>query len=263
MPPRLTRSTPSQRPAACPAAEASPAHRQPPLLILPGALGVADGAALASLGERRRLVTFAYGLEDDAAAMFARALAMTEGRSVERFDILGLSVGGWFGQCLAAARPGRVRKLVLANSFTLAPGDAWRFRLADRIWPLIPPALFQALIMKRAKLAVAPVHAARPDAYRQALTGLTRGMRAPGMRAQLAAQQRVIADTLTVPLRPMAVPVLIIESDDDPLIPKRARDRLKRKYPEAEQIVMQGAGHAAHMFDPSAFAAAIDRFLRA
>jgi pimeloyl-ACP methyl ester carboxylesterase len=236
---------------------------QPPLLVLPGALGVADGggAAAALLERRRRVVTFAYGEERTAEGLIERALAAA---GAQRFDLLGFSIGGWFAQVLAARQPGRVRKLVLAHSFLLEPGHGWRFAAAATLWPLVPAALFRAGVMKRARLALAPLRERDGEAYAAALRELEQRLASPATRAVLRAQQEAAQDSLRAPIALRDdVAMLIVESDNDALVGAEARAALRSRYPQAERVTIAGAGHAAALVEPEAFAGAVDGFLRA
>lgn len=237
-------------------------ERQPPLLVLPGALGVADGgaSALELLGRGRRVVGFAYGEERSVHALLARALAAVG--DAERFDLLGFSVGGWLAQCLAAREPERVRKVVLAHSFALDPGDAWRFALAVRLWPLLPRALFRAAAGKKARLALRGLAASDPERCAGAMSEVRRTLRDPGTARMLAAQQHVLRDSLSGGGCTARCPVLIVEGEDDPILPPAARERLAREYPGAARVRLSGVGHAGALVDPSGFAAAVDSFLR-
>jgi pimeloyl-ACP methyl ester carboxylesterase len=235
---------------------------QPPLLILPGALGVADGGGEASalLSQGRRVVTFAYGAERTAEALLGRATAAA---GAERFDLLGFSIGGWFAQVLAARRPERVGKVVLAHSFLLEPGQGWRFTAASTLWPLVPAALFRAGGMKRARLALAPLRERDGDGYAAALRELEQKLAAPSTRAVLRAQQEATRDSLRAPLALRDdIALLIVESDNDALVGTTARAALRSRYPKAQRVTIAGAGHAAALVEPEAFAGAVDAFLR-
>jgi pimeloyl-ACP methyl ester carboxylesterase len=190
-----------------------------------------------------------------------RALDLVEG--AERFDILGFSVGGWLGQCLAAREARRVRRLVLAHSFTLNAGDAWRFALAARIWPLLPGALFRRAAHERARLALREAMRKDPQLGAQALAGFRAALADPVTLRRLEAQQHLLRDTLRAGDCTASCPILILEGTDDPIVKQPARQRLARRYPGAERLVLDGVGHAAALAVPDAFAAAVDRFLRA
>lgn len=241
--------------------DASAQEPWPTLLVLPGALGVADGGgeAIGLLAQRRRVITFSYGDERQIEALLARALAALEGEA--RFDVIGFSVGGWLAQCLAAREPERVRRIVLAHSFALEAGDAWRFALAARLWRLLPRPWFRAAVRKRAALALRALAARDPERRAATLERLHSALDRPETAAMLEAQQHVLRDSLRGGGCVAPGPVLIVEGADDPILGPAARDRLGRKYPRADRVVLGGVGHAGALVDPEGFAAAVDAFL--
>lgn len=237
-----------------------------PLLVLPGALGIADGggAVARMLEPARPVVHFDYGSEDRVGPLLGRAVAAMDAAGADRFDILGVSIGGWFAQCLAARHPSRVRRIVLAHSFVLRGGDAWRFRLALRLWPLLPERLLRAGIRARGRRALRPLRTLSEDGYRAVLRQIEAKLAERAALAALAAQQEVILDSLSPPPpKPdAAMPILIIEPEDDALIGPGDRARLRRHFPDARVVRLEGAGHIGALVRPRELAEAVDRFLR-
>gem|GEM_PF-5871760 len=202
------------------------------------------------------------GGEERICALLDRAVGLMDAAGFERFDVIGFSIGGWFAQCLAAREPARVGKVVLVNSFTLEGARPWQFGLAAKLWPILPPPLLRAGIMKRAKAALAGLRSKDPVLYEAALRDVAEAVASPLGRSRLAAQQLVTRDSLIRGHGAAAgQPVLIVQSDDDALVGARAREQLRRKYPEAECVVLTGAGHAAALTAPEALAGAIGDFL--
>jgi pimeloyl-ACP methyl ester carboxylesterase len=236
---------------------------QPPLIVLPGGLGVADGGgeALHILGQGRRLLRVDYSGAADFEGLFKEVLGEAGGAA--RFDLIGFSIGGWFAQCIAARAPERVRKIVLAHSFLLEPKHRWRFSAALELWPVLPRSLVRAGVMRRARLALEPLRSARPGAHAQMVGTVSEALLRPAVLDGLLAQQALVRDSLAEPLGAVAAPMLIIDSGTDPLVNERARARLRNLYPGAEHVDFTAAGHVSALVAPEAFAAAVDRFLRA
>lgn len=224
---------------------------------------MADGSQAAGLlSGDRRVISFCYGEESQIAPMLDRAMALIDDAGASQFDLLGFSIGGWFAQCLAARDPERVRKLVLAHSFTLEAGAAWRFGLASYLWPVIPAALRRSGILKRARMALAPLRIRDPAQFDLVLRQLAEALDSPPTHARLLAQQQATRDSLLRMGGCIAPqPVLIVESDNDRLVGASARRRLRRKYPDARCVVIAGAGHASALSAPVELVAAIEGFL--
>ena len=236
------------------------AEPPPPLVVLPGGLGVADGGgeALGMLAQGRRLVRIDYADAPDYDALCGSVLQA----GAARFDLLGFSIGGWFAQCVAARAPDRVRKVVLAHSFVLEPKHGWRFSMALKLWPLLPRSVIRAGVMRRAALALEPLRGVRPEAHARTVRAVAESLDRPETLDALLAQQRLIRDSVTERLGAIAAPMLIVECGIDPLVGRRARAELRRRFPEAEHVDFPDAGHVSALVAPEAFARIVDRFLR-
>lgn len=238
-----------------------------PLIVLPGALGPLEGAGWdGRLGRGRTVRTVAYTADDTLGELIARVLALADAEDAAGFDLLGQSYGGWIAQCVARARPERVRRLVLSHSFALEPRHAWRFRLGRRLLRRLPRALGAPLLRKRAAAALAPVADRDPALHARLCAALDRRMREPGFWAGLEAQQLCLQQSLEPPfaarppLRP-ELPVLIIESADDPLLGERDRAALRALHPQARIVRFETAGHVSAIVEPEAYAEAVAAFL--
>jgi pimeloyl-ACP methyl ester carboxylesterase len=238
-------------------------ERQPPLIVLPGGLGVADGGgeALSLLGQDRQLIRVDYAQASDFDALLETVLCAASASGAPRFDLLGFSIGGWFAQCIAARAADRVGKVVLAHSFVLEPRLRWRFSAALRLWPLLPPSIVRAGAMRRARLALAPL-SNRPELHAEMLRHVSETLAAPEALERLRAQQRVIHDSLAGPLGAVGASILIVDSSSDPLVGAPERARLRRRYPLAEHVDFAAGGHVGALVAPQAFAEVVDRFLR-
>jgi maspardin len=64
------------------------------------------------------------------------------------------------------------------------------------------------------------------------------------------------------PLEAVRCPVLIVESENDPLVKQSLRDRLKSTYPQAQVHSFADAGHFPYLNRPEAFTQLLRDFLR-
>jgi len=236
-----------------------------PLLVLPGAMGVTDGAgaALGLLARGRRVVALSYppvatmtGLCDGIAALLDRL-------GMARADVLGSSLGGWVAQCLVRRHPERVRRLVLSHTYALRPEDARRLRMGTRLGRALPGWLFRALLRKRLKMALEPVRRTSPDAWERlrasSLAHLTPEALArinEWMLESLRAFRFAPGD-----LDGRAADVLIVESADDPLLRPDSRAALRALYPSVRVHTFRGGGHATALAIPAEYAAVVTAFL--
>jgi len=172
-------------------------------------------------------------------------------------DVLGYSWGGALAQELAHVGPERVRRLVLAAT---TPGVGAQ-----------PPSPLVLAMMSSPLRYSSPGYLSRvaPFIYgggarRTGLPALTRawGMRPPSLRSY-AAQVFAIATWSSLPwLSRVAAPTLILQGDDDPLVPARDARMMAKRLPNAQLRVIPGAGHLWLLESAPAAAEMIEKFLR-
>lgn len=235
-----------------------------PLIFLPGALGAFEGseAAIARLGRTRPILPIGYTADDDYSELIARILAAAEASGAAKVDLLGQSYGGWIAQCFVRLHPQRARRLVLSHSFTLQPRHRWQFILGRWAIRHLPRALARRLLLARVGRALRPVREIDPDLH---LRQLAAQARSGALFDILAAQQSCMAQSLRTPAPPLVdgLPVLIVESDDDPLVPRAARAALRRQWPDAMVRSFDRGGHISALTRTDDYVLAVERFLDA
>lgn len=231
------------------------------LVLLPGALGAMEGTRRIGegLAGSRPIATIDYRPGDRLPALFARIEAAG---GAGPFDLLGQSYGGWIAQCFATAHPARVRRLVLSHSFVLRRGHARGLDAAAWLLRRTPRRLTRALLLRRIGRAMAPVRTARPDVYARRLASLEQAFDA-GLIDVFAAQARCMADGC----RPgpgaaaPAIPTLVIDSDNDPIVRERSRAALRATHGHARLHRFQGTGHSSASLATDDFVALVRAFL--
>lgn len=236
-----------------------------PLLVLPGALGMVAGAgaALARLAEGRRVVALAYPAVETMTALCDGVAALLDRLEIGRVDVLGSSLGGWVAQCFARRHPARVRRLALSHTYALRPEDVGRLRFGTRVWTKAPGWLFRALLRARLRMALRPLRRTKGEEYER---WMNRVAAAPNLTpAVLARYNGWMIESLSAfrfaPGDLPGVPVLIVDSDDDPILKPKSRAALRALYPSARVKTFAGTGHATSLVAPDAWAAEIRDFL--
>jgi pimeloyl-ACP methyl ester carboxylesterase len=198
-------------------------------------------------------------------------LELTDGLAVDKIDLVGNSMGGFFAIAFAAAHPDRVRKLVLcgtAGGLFPKPGLFLQLWATPGIGTLISRIQFRdtETLRKRA-FGTYLMHPERipADLLEVALLGIN----LPGTADTNQAIMQAVATIrgwrpqlrLESALATLPVPTLFICGDHDPLAgPDVGRD-LTTRMPDARIIVIPDAGHIPHLDQPDAVATALNQFL--
>ncbi|MCP3803155.1 alpha/beta hydrolase [Allokutzneria sp. A3M-2-11 16] len=235
---------------------------------------------LAELAGRSRLIMpdlrgcgrSSSGLDDGQYtpdAVVADLVALLDALGVARADVLGFSYGGLIAQRLALAAPDRVRRLIIASSSVLpVPADAFsrwpereeRMAAEAAVWS--DPELSGPELTRAAAVAGAPANVWRPEA----LPGYLRRLEAVRFSAEWLRPWR--AGTLPSPrcedaakrLAALDIPVLLVQGRQDMVFPAALAERAAALIPSARAVVLDEAGHMAHVDQPEGWLAAIEDF---
>jgi pimeloyl-ACP methyl ester carboxylesterase len=174
-------------------------------------------------------------------------VALLDATDTDRAVLVGYSIGGYLSLRFALDHPDRVRALVLEGA-----GPGFKNAEAEKEWNEGVVGRWARTIEDKGIEAFA---AEVPEVARVTHTsakGLAMAVRGFGCRS---------GDRVIRSLGEIAVPTLCIAGENDTLM-GQASSYLAKKIPNAENAVVAGAGHGAHMDDPAAFLAALEPFLR-
>jgi pimeloyl-ACP methyl ester carboxylesterase len=183
-----------------------------------------------------------------------RCLQALEATGIERAVVCGCSMGGYVAFELWRVARQRVAGMVLANTRSGAdtePAADGRRKLAARLraegngfFVAEPP----------------PLLAARPSEGRWAFV---REIIADQPAEAIAAAAEGMAERpdSTPDLGTIDVPVLVLTSEDDALIPPAESLAMAEHVPGAETATLAGAGHLSNLEAPDAFLEAVGAFL--
>jgi pimeloyl-ACP methyl ester carboxylesterase len=203
-------------------------------------------------------------------AVVGDLLGLADALGARRFSVLGFSWGGFIAQRLAVAAPERVDRLVIASSGVLR-SDAAAFghwpererRLAAEAAVWRDPSLSGPQLTRAAAFA-----GASADVWRvSALPGYLQRLADVRFSAEWLRPWR--AGTLTPadlddPIGRLAktrIPVLLIHGRQDMRFAASAAQRAAALLPLARAVVLDDAGHMAHVDEPSAWLQAVTEHL--
>ena len=216
---------------------------QETILFLHGMTGAYDiwWQQIDALKGRYRIVSVTYPPVRSLEGLATGVLAILEKEGTKTANVIGTSLGGYFTQYLMARHPERVRRAVLANTFPPNDVIAEKSRTLGKILPYLPEPLVLSVFRRNFRQIIYP--ASGGDELTLAfLNELGYGRMS---KAQLVARYSCVIEKFSPPVP--AMPVMIIESDNDPLVEPVLREQLKVTYPDAIVHTFSGAGHFPYL----------------
>lgn len=198
-----------------------------------------------------------FGEYDDVAAA-TDTIALVEVLGGGPAVLVGSSMGAGAAVWAAAERPDLVAGLVLVGPFVrdapMNPVMAWAFRLAmSGFWA---PAVWH-----RFQSSLYPRH--RPADFVQHRAAIRASMRRPGYAKAFTATTRTSHGPVEARLSEVRVPVLVVMGTSDPDFrdPGAEADWIVGHLPDAERLLVEGAGHYPHAEVPEIVNPALGEFI--
>ncbi|HSX96767.1 MAG TPA: alpha/beta fold hydrolase [Streptomyces sp.] len=177
-------------------------------------------------------------------------LALLDHLEVERFVLVGHSMGGMISQTITLAHPERVERLVLVNSIgrmTYSRGRGLLMAVSTRV----PFKLFVAANIQR---AFAPGHP------REEIRGYIRASAATPREVVMTLYGAMRAFDVLDRLGEISTPILLVHGYHDIQLPVSQMLRMAKACQDAEVRILD-AGHELPVEKPAELTATLDRFL--
>jgi len=247
----------------------------PPVVLLHG-LGCGKRMwthQIRALKQRFRVIAYdqrGHGLTDApalatsySASHLARDLVgVLDALKIERAAIVGFSLGGGPALALAASKPERVSRLVLADVGAGADDPVKTEAMARRWVDLIRRGNTDELVCEMLRSELFKVYARRNLRRRNHMAALIRATPLDGLRFTLSEvlAKRKSLFRLTGVLKSVQVPTLVLVGQLDYVCSKAAR-LLAQTIPDATLKIIANSGHMSPLEQPAAFTAALLEFL--
>lgn len=192
------------------------------------------------------------------AAMADDVAATLDDRGIDRAHFVGLSLGGMVGQAFALAHPGRLHRLVLANT-TSSYGPEGRAMWEARISTVRAGGL---AALREAVTARYFSEAFRRHAAPVVDTTMGRFLETPA-EGYAGACDAIAALDFTDSLPRITAPTLVIAGEADAGTPVAMSQAIAERIRGARLEVIAGAAHLAAVEKPREFARLVDDFLAA
>lgn len=213
------------------------------ILFLHGMTGAYDiwWQQIDALQGQYRIISVTYPPVQSLEELETGVLAILEKEGVEDFNVVGTSLGGYFAQYLMARHPERIRRAVLSNTFP--PNDliAEKNRTLGTILPYLPEWLVLSVFRRNFQQTIYPT-SGNDELTLAFLNEISYGRMS---KAQLVGRYYCVIEKFTAPMP--TIPVMIIESDNDPLVEWTLREQLKATYPTAMVHTFSAAGHFPYL----------------
>ena len=230
------------------------------ILFLHGMTGAYDiwWHQLEALQVDYRVIAVTYPAVNTLAELDAGVLSILEAEGVDKFNVVGTSLGGYFAQYLVANHPGRILRAVFSNTFP--PNDliAEKNKSIGAALPFLPEWL--VIDVLRSSFASSVYPASGNDELTLAfLNEISFGRMS---KAQVVGRFHCVVEKFEAPdLNTLQIPVLIIEADNDPLVELTLREQLKVIYQTAEVQTFSGVGHFPYLNRASEYTKILEDFL--
>ena len=241
------------------------------MLLFHGAVGGAETmrALAEGFADEFRTITPTVADVDTLDEVCDAASAILDREHVARAHVFGGSFGGLVAQAFLRRRPAQVETLTLLS--TGAPDRKTGARTArmSKLVRLLPFPLTRALLkmeMSRHLSTPAPPEAAArvAESKRRLEEYFDRRLTKRTLLSRVALSLDFNLNESYAPDDQAAWPgrVLIIESDNDPMIPPAERRRLRDTYPRAFVCTFTGAGHMVTLLQPEALTEVVKAFAK-
>ncbi len=212
---------------------------------------------IVALESKYKVVTYTLPEEINSLQKAANGIiAILKREKINRIYTVGTSMGGYINQYLFNKYPNLVVKAVMGNTFPPNNYYEKKYSLLQKILPFVPEILIAFIGKKNLQNKIFP--AANNN---KLLTSFLPSL--PFSKKQLINRYSVVIDQFTPDtsnIKIKRISKLIIESDNDPLVPINLRNQIKKMYPEAKVYTFHKQGHFPYINAASQYNNALRKF---
>ena len=205
-----------------------------------------------------RIVSVTYPPVSSLAEMGKAITVILDKNNMQKVNVVGSSLGGYFAQYLLATYPNRIKKAVFGNTFP--PNDLLEKQNSKLvvIAKILPEWLMMHFLRQGLYKNVIP--AAQNDPLAKAV--LVENTYGRMSKAQFVARYNCVVDKFQ-PNNDLQKQrdIMIFEADNDPLVPVELRIKLKQLYPQAQVHTFHGKGHFPYLNATVEYNQALKQFL--
>ncbi|MBD3191629.1 MAG: alpha/beta fold hydrolase [Candidatus Heimdallarchaeota archaeon] len=184
---------------------------------------------------------------------------------INKIDILGISFGGMIAQYFVHQLPEKVQKIALANTMPPIPEINVMFKLVTKIIELAPTQLIDIITKKRLYETWIKRLEKDQEFWKVYVEEILEEYMYKGWIVSQYKMANDFCENFKIDdekLSRWPGKMLIIESDDDQVIDRNYRERLKELYPLARIHTIQNGGHMPVLTNCEEYLSIINAFLR-
>lgn len=231
------------------------------ILFLHGMTGAADiwWQQIETLREDYRIIAITYAPANSLRAMDLGVMTILANERVPLVNVVGTSLGGYYAQYFVTKHSDHVVRLILANTF--APNDLIEEKngTLGSLLPVLPKWLIMDSLRGSIENSIYPA-SGNNELVKAYLLEMSYGKMS---KAQFVGRYRSVIDKFDPPeMDNLGIPMMIIESDNDPLVEPALRQQLKETYPLAIVVTLKNAGHFPYLSMSEEYTKILLQFLR-
>jgi maspardin len=229
-------------------------------LFLPGAAGAYDTwwQQLELLANEFHLISISYPAVHNLEDLASGLEALLEQEGVENYHVVGSSLGGYLAQYLTSRYPNQILSAVFSNTFgPTIPFFRTALILRFAIM-LLPMTTLLSIFHLLSRLWLVPTGGYEPLLAAYLLEYSHTGLTKDDLRARLSCATQSFLPPQSDKL---GFPILIIESDNDPLIRPEIRRALRELYPQAQTFTFKQGGHFLPLSQAKIYIKVLHQFL--
>ncbi|NOT76382.1 MAG: alpha/beta hydrolase [Cyclobacteriaceae bacterium] len=212
---------------------------------------------ISAFKNKYRIITLTYPPAGSLSEMGNAVIKILDNENIASTNVLGSSLGGYFAQYLKTTYPDRFKKAVFANTFP--PNSIYKEKngTTASIARFLPEWLVMVAFRGNIRSKVIPTSENSPLAEAYLLEQSYGGM----SKKQFLSRYLCVVDSF-VPSKELTSSndILLIESDNDPLIFPELRQQLKELYPAARLYTFKGKGHFPYLNETGQYNKVIGEF---
>jgi maspardin len=231
------------------------------ILFLHGMTGSYDiwWQQIEALKKDYRILSVTYPAVNSLEKMAKGISTIIDREKVEKVNLVGTSLGGYFAQYLVAQKPEYILRAVFANTFPPNKIIAEKNKTIGKLLPYLPEWLVMNVFRGSFKNNIYP--ASGNDEFTLAfLNEISDGRMS---KAQVVGRYRCVVQPFVPPhVQVPGIPVMIVESDNDPLVEPALREALKTTYSSAKGYTFHNAGHFPYLNHAAEFTDLLKKFFK-